>query len=121
LPDTGGSAVLYICKPSSDRYNSRRAAVSQFAERGTRSNYLTIPIIPPYLKKQNQIVNDLGLPIKDYYMTRDLCKVLKIKPDNLRSRFRRGHYPEPTRVNGKRVFTLQEINTIIEKTERLFK
>jgi len=24
LPDTGESAVLYICKPSSDRYNNRR-------------------------------------------------------------------------------------------------
>jgi hypothetical protein len=53
-------------------------------------------------------------------MTKDLCKVLKLQPFTLRSRLRRGHYPEPKRINGKRVFTMQEVIEIIKISRNLF-
>lgn len=75
--------------------------------------YLNIPVIPPYLKPPEAPINDLGLPVKEYCTTQDLCKVLNIKPDTLRYRFRKGYYPEPKRVGGKRQFTEAELKDII--------
>jgi len=94
--------------------------VSQFEDQNKHQSRITIPIVPPFFKEQKQAVNDLGLPFKDYYMTKDICKVLKLRPYTLRSRFRRGHYPEPERIKGKRIFTLKEVIEIIELSKSLF-
>jgi len=76
-------------------------------------NYLKIPVNPPYLNLPKPAINDLGLPEKEYYTTGDLSKVLSIKPDTLRYRLRKGYYPEPERVGGKRQFTEAELKDII--------
>jgi hypothetical protein len=64
-------------------------------------------------------VNDLGLAQKDYYMTADVCKVLKILPDTFRQRIYRGHYPEFEKIGVKRIFTLEQIKELIEITHHL--
>lgn len=80
---------------------------------------LKIPVNPPYLKPPKSVLNDLNLPIKNYYTTQDLCKVLNIKPNTFRYRIRTGNYPEPKKVGGKRRFTEMEIQEILETTESL--
>jgi len=60
-----------------------------------RLRFLKIPVNPPYLKSPEPVLNDLGLPIKEYYTTKDLCKVLNIKLDTFRYRIRAGNYTEP--------------------------
>ncbi len=118
MPDTAGSAEGNSGSGGPGPRNSRTVMVSQFAEERKQSYCLSLPIIPPYFKEQKEAVNDLGLLIKDYYMTKDLCKVLKIRPDTLRSRFRSGRYPEPQRLGDKRIFSLSEVIEIIN-LERL--
>ena len=58
-------------------------------------------------------MNDLGLPIKPYYFTRDVCKVLNVLPDTSRERIYRGFYPEYGKIGRKRMFTLEEIKELI--------
>lgn len=82
-------------------------------------NHLKIPVNPPYLKSPEPAINDLGLQVKDYYTTADLCKVLNLKPDTFRYRIRTGKYPEAKKVGGKRRFTVMEIQEILETTESL--
>jgi len=63
-------------------------------------------------------LNELGLPIKEFYTTRDVCEVLDLHPDTFRYRLRKGIYPEPKNMAGdKRRFTLDEIKEIIKITE----
>ena len=74
---------------------------------------LKVPVNPPYLNRPKTPLNELGLELKDYYMTCDVCKVLNIKPDTLRHRIRRGYYPETARVGGKRRFSERDIRKIV--------
>jgi hypothetical protein len=104
---------VYNGRGERDHRNNRKVVYAQNTESISSSNRITIPITPPYLKELNQPLNELGLTIKNYYTTKDLCKVLNINPDTLRSRFRRGYYVEPVRKNGKRVLTLQEVKEIV--------
>ena len=88
------------------------------------SNYLPflrIPVNPPYLRHPEPILNDFGFEQKDYYMTCDVCKVLKIKPDNFRQRIYRGYYLEFDKIGIKRIFTLQQIKDLIKITEGLIR
>ena len=82
---------------------------------------LRIPVNPPYLRHPDPLVNDLGLEQKDYYMTCDVCKVLKIKPDTFRQRIYRGYYPEFQKIGVKRIFTLEQIKVLIKITEGLIR
>jgi len=66
-------------------------------------------------------VNDLGLEQKDYYMTCDVCKVLKINPDTFRQRIYRGYYPEYQKIGVERIFTLEQIKDLIKITEGLIR
>jgi len=66
---------------------------------------LKFPVNPAYLKPPEPATNDLGLPVKDYYITADLCKVLRLLPDTFRYRIRTGKYPESRKIGGKRRFT----------------
>ena len=77
--------ILYVVCGSSV-YNISGAARDRISVRLTRkvenpyinTNYLKIPVNPPYLKPPEPAINNLGLPIKEYYTTQDLCKVLNI-------------------------------------------
>jgi len=80
--------------------------------------YIKVPLPKPYFKVQNPSLNELGLPDKPYYMTQDVCKVLKISPDGFRQRIYRGHYPEFQKIGAKRIFTLKQIKELISITER---
>ena len=64
-------------------------------------------------------MNDLGFKQKDYYMTCDVCKVLKITPDTFRQRIYRGDYPEFQKIGVKRIFTLEQIKKLIAITDNL--
>ena len=80
---------------------------------------LKIPVNPPYLRHTEPILNDFGFEQKDYYMTCDVCKVLKIKPDTFRQRIYRGYYPEFDKIGPKRIFTLDQIKDLIRITQHL--
>jgi hypothetical protein len=86
-----------------------------------RLRFLKIPVNPPSLKSPEPAFNALGLPIKDYYTTQDLCKILNISPYTLRYRLKAGHYPSPMREGGKSIFTDNEIREIIKITRDLIK
>ena len=81
------------------------------------SNYLPflrIPVNPPYLRTYKPLINDLGLPEKEYYTTQDICKILNLLPDTFRYRLRTGKYPEPKKKAGdKRRFTIEEVKEIV--------
>ena len=64
-------------------------------------------------------LNEFGLPIKKSYETADVCKVLNIVPDTFRQRIHRGYYPEFSKINGKRQYTLQNIRALIQITRAL--
>ena len=83
--------------------------------------FLRITVNPPYLRHPDPLVNDLGLEQKDYYMTCDICKVLKIIPDTFRQRIYRGYYPEFQKIGVKRIFTLEQIKDIIKITDSFIK
>jgi hypothetical protein len=88
------------------------------------SNHLPlikIPVNPPYLRTLKTPINDLGLPNKPYYMTQDVCKVLKILPGTFRQRIYRGDYPEFEKFGVKRIFTLEQIKDLIKITKGLIR
>lgn len=68
-------------------------------------SYMPFDPPPTYLKPPETPVNNLNLPIKNYYTTQDLCKVLNIKP---------GKYPEAKKVGGKRRFTIEQVREILQ-------
>lgn len=79
--------------------------------------YITLKVDPPYHAEPK--LNELGLPIKEFYTTRDVCQVLDLHPDTLRYRLRKKIYPEPQNMAGdKRRFTMDEIKELIRITEQ---
>jgi len=78
---------------------------------------IDVHIHPPYLPKPK--LNQFGLPQKEFYTTKDLCKILDLHPDTIRYRLRKGIYPEPKNKAGdKRRYTLDEIKKLIRITEK---
>jgi len=75
-------------------------------------SHLYIPVDPPYFKKPKPELSEFGLPVKEYYTTGEVCKILGLKPDAFRARVRSGYYPEPNRIGQLRRFTLDEIKMI---------
>jgi len=73
------------------------------------------------LKHPDPILNDLGLPVKPYYFTQDVCKIINILPDTFRQRIYRGYYPEYEKIGVKRIFTLEQIKELIRITENLIR
>jgi hypothetical protein len=63
-------------------------------------------INPEFLLLPNQtpkpVLNGLGLPIREYYTTGNVSKVLKIKPDTFRHRLKKRYYHEPMRIGNPR-------------------
>ena len=82
---------------------------------------LKVPVNPPYLNRPKTPLNTLGLELKDYYMTCDVCKVLNIKTDTFRYRIRAGFYPETQKIAGKRIFTMDQIKDLIKITDNLIR
>ena len=103
----------------SDLQNIRRDADSKCRDSSNRLPLLRIPVNPPYLSHPDPVFNEFGLPDKPYYMTQDVCKVLKVLPDAFRQRIYRGYYPEFEKIGVKRIFTLEQIKELIRITEDL--
>jgi hypothetical protein len=95
--------------------------VSNYRDPSNLPLFLKIPVHPPYLKEPEIPTNDFGLQIKSYYTTRDVCKVLELRADTLRYRFRSGIYPEPEKVGGKRRFSESDIIELSNVTKMLVK
>jgi hypothetical protein len=104
-----------------DLQNTRMDVDTQNTDPHNNLTFLDIPVNPPYLKHPNPVLNELGLEQKDYYMTCDVCKVLKIKPDTFRQRIYRAYYPEYQKIGVKRIFTLDQIKELIRITENLIR
>lgn len=69
-------------------------------------------------KESESEPNDLGLPEKEFYTTKEVCGVLDLHPDTFRYRLRKGIYPEPKNWAGdKRRFTYDEVAEIVRITE----
>ena len=83
--------------------------------------FLNITLPEPYSKELKPALNELGLPEKSYYVTADVCKVLKIRPDTFRQRIYRGYYPEFKKIGVKRIFTLEQIKELIKITNTLIR
>ncbi len=114
--ESGGRCRYIHCW---DRSNNRTDRDSQYTDSPNKLKFLDIPVDPPYLKIAEKPINNLGLPVKQYYTTGDICKVLAVKPDTFRARLRVAKYPEPIRVAGKRRFSEEEVRNIIQTTAKL--
>jgi len=71
-------------------------------------NYIKLSVKPPYSKPLRPILNEAGLPVKEFFETADVCKLLSIIPDTFRQRIHRGFYPEFLKISDKRKYTLQK-------------
>jgi hypothetical protein len=101
---------------------NRMDVVTQNTDPHIHMNSLKIPVNPPYSKLQKPRINHLALPIRLYYTSQDLCKVLGIKPDTFRYRLRQRYYPDAVlRVGGRRRFMESEIRELIKITEEFLK
>jgi hypothetical protein len=78
-----------------------------------------IPVDPPFLKHPEIQLNDLGLPLKEYYTTGDICTALNMKSDTFRARIRAGFYPEVEKIGGRRRFTEAQMRELIQITMKL--
>ena len=103
---------MYI--PALGRQKSHTDADTQNRDPHNELKYLKIPINPPYLKPSEPALNNLGLPIKKYYTTKDVGKVLNMKPDTFRYRLKVGYYPESRKIGGKRKFSERDIHKIVQ-------
>jgi hypothetical protein len=92
---------------------------SKFRDSSNSSVFLNITLPQPYHKEYIPTINELGLPIKPYYFTQDVCRVLKIKPDTFRGRTYRGYYPEYQKIGVKRIFTIEQIKELIRISKEL--
>ena len=91
---------------------------SLFEKRNGRI-YLKLKVDPPYFKPLESELNDLGLPDKEFYTTKEVCGVLDLHPDTFRYRVRKGIYPEPkNRAGDKRRFTYEESRRLFELQRR---
>ena len=92
---------------------------SQFREPLHYLGYCIISVSPPFIRKKHIPLNEYGLPIKKYYTTGDICKVLTLDPDTFRARIRAGFYTEPLRLGDKRRFSKNELINIINVSNHL--
>ena len=64
-------------------------------------------------------LNLLGIPEKPCYRTADVCTVLGIKPELFRYRLYTQKYPEFERDGKGRLFSIEDLRTLIEISEHL--
>ena len=99
----------------------RKDADSKSRDPLNPSILLNVTLTKPYFKELKPALNELGLPERPYYITQDVCKVLKILPDAFRQRIYREHYPEFEKIGVKRIFTLDQIKDLIRITKHLIR
>jgi hypothetical protein len=104
--DTGESADGCSGRHVWDLQNTRIETGSQFTDPNNPPISLKITVSPPYFKEPELPKNNLGLPIKPYYTTQDVCKVLGLSQDIFRQRIYKCFYPKTDKVGGKRIFTI---------------
>jgi hypothetical protein len=97
-----------------DRRNSPTGRDSQFTDPNHKLIQLNINLKKSFQKEPDIKFNKFGIPVKGYYKTEDLCQILKIHPDTFRYRLRKRIYPDIPKINGKRRFTLVDIENFIE-------
>jgi hypothetical protein len=101
-----------------------RVAYPQNIRTGRDSHFgagreIEITLEKPYRKDPPPKLNRLGIPEKNRYRTADVCTVLKISPDLFRWRILRGKYPEAKRDATGRLFTLADIERLVEHKPQL--
>jgi hypothetical protein len=82
---------------------------------------IEISLEEPYKREGDPRLNKFGLPEKSRYRTADVCALLGIGSDLLRSRFLKGKYSEVRKDGGGRVFTLEDLEAILAQTKHLRK
>jgi len=99
----------------------RRTAFIRFGDPAHRTIQFHFKLDEPYpIQIPRSDLNDLGLPEKEHYTTRDVCGLLDLHQDTFRYRLRVGIYPEAKkRAGDKRRFTKEEIREILETTRTL--
>ena len=73
----------------------------------------------PYKRDLPPKLNKFGMPHKRHYRTGDLCPLLNVCPDAVRSRFATGKYPEVPRDGKGRLFSLADIERLLAITHKL--
>ena len=74
---------------------------------------IEITLEKPYRKEPPPQLNRFGIPAKSKYRTADVCAVLRISPDVLRWRSLQGKYPRVKRDGRGRIFTLEDIESML--------
>lgn len=83
---------------------------------------LKVKLPKPFFVRPTPPINELDLPVKEFYKTSDVSKALKISPETFRKRILADHYPDKFRRKGAiRIFSSEEIKQLIELTEELKK
>ena len=97
----------------------RKEASILFGDPAHKTIQFRFKLDTPYpLQILEQNLNEFGLPIKEFYTTRDICGLLGLHQDTFRYRLRTGIYPEPKiRFGDKRRFTKYEIKQLVRITE----
>ncbi|WP_257274332.1 AlpA family transcriptional regulator [Endozoicomonas sp. SESOKO4] len=60
--------------------------------------------------------HDLDIRVDDFLTRDEVCKIIKINKDTLRTRIRSGQFPEPVSVAGQERWATSQINKFIYKT-----
>jgi hypothetical protein len=80
-----------------------------------------ITLDKPYKKELPLKLNRLGIPDKNRYRTGDLSQLLGVSADTIRWRFRTGIYPKAVPDGNGRIFSLSDIQQILQLTSTLNK
>ena len=117
----GGIAIkpaltrLAVLESASER--SMATARPSPAPNGRRRSRLSWELNEP-IRPNPLPVNELGLPLADFYRIGDVARVLRISPDLLRWRLRAGKCPDPLLRDAKgRLFTLAEVRALLSRRQ----
>jgi hypothetical protein len=82
---------------------------------------IEITLAQPYRKEIPRMLNKLGIAEKPFYRATDIAQLLHCSVDLVLWRFRTGKYELPGRTDscGRRIFTLQDLETIQNQTRDL--
>jgi hypothetical protein len=80
---------------------------------------IEITLEEPYIKEPPPQLNKFGIPAKSKYRTADVCAILQIAPDVLRWRSLKGKYPLAKRDGWGRIYTLEDIEIMLNNPPML--
>jgi hypothetical protein len=75
---------------------------------------ILITLEKPYRREPPIKLNKFGIPENTRYRTADICAILGISPDLFRWRVLSGKYPEVKKDGRGRLFTLEDIDMLIQ-------